>query len=344
MPKVSIIMPVYNVERYVSQVIKSVLNQTFQNFELIVINDGSTDRSKAIVENYLSDPRLKLIDKENAGVSAARNDGLKKAQGTYISFIDSDDEVDTNFLTRMIEKVNFSQPDVIMCGYYKEQLDEQETVKSRKAVQMEAGVYTRETPPNWKVDAESLAMMGYIWNKIYRKDILANHSILFNEEMNFLEDIDFNARVFKVSQSFIVIEDCLYHYKRRSQISLVSTFRANDFDMQLQSILSRQEILQKWGASFSQTKEAVAYLHIHAVKGYCVNLFLNKNQLTFVEKCDYLNEVIDRPLTQERVMAFQPQNMIDQILKVTIGKRMGYALALISTFYSAQKRVLKVKT
>ena len=336
-------MPFYNVEQYIDQAIKSVLNQTYEDFELIMINDGSTDHSQSIIHSYLSDSRLKLIDTENAGVSAARNDGIKEAKGTYISFIDSDDEIDINFLMRMMEKVKSNPADIVMCGYFKEQLNEDESLKSQVPVQMKAGNYTRENPPDWKVDADQLAMMGYIWNKLYKREILTKHLIQFNEEMNFLEDIDFNTLVFKASQTFIVIEECLYHYKRRSRTSLVSTFRSNDFDMQLQSILNRQEIMQEWGSSASKAEQAVAYLHVHTVKGYCVNLFLNKNQLTFAEKCDYLNEVIERPLTQERVLLFEPQNMIDRILEFTIGKRMGYALALISTLYSAQKRVLKLK-
>lgn len=333
-------MPVYNVEQYVDKAIKSVLNQSFKDFELIIVNDGSTDHSLELVKKYEYDSRIKIIDKENAGVSAARNDGIRMATGTYLSFIDSDDEVDENFLAKNLENTKDFQADIVMCGYYKDQLNEKEVISTRVPVWMEEGKYTREYPPEWKIDANSLAMIGYIWNKLYKRQVIIQNKILFNEEMNFLEDIDFNAAVFKKAKSFLVLENYLYHYKRRSRTSLVSTFREKDFDMQLQSILKRKSILQEWGSEASQVQQAVAYLHIHSVKGFCVNLFLNENQLTFIQKCEYLNEAIERPLTQERVQFFIPQNIIDRILKFTIGKRMGYALALISTFYSTQKKIL----
>ncbi|UJF15399.1 glycosyltransferase [Jeotgalibaca sp. MA1X17-3] len=343
MPKVSVIMPVYNVEQYVDQAINSILNQSFKNFEFIIINDGSTDHSLERIKKYQDDSRITVIDKENAGVSAARNDGIKMAKGIYLSFMDSDDEVEPNFLAKMVEHTKNIQVDMLMCGYYVEHLDEKEGMTKQVPVRMRAGTFTKEHPPDWEVDANSLAMLGYIWNKWYRRQVIIENHILFNEEMNFLEDIDFNAAAYKYAEDFLVLENCLYHYKRRRRTTLVSTFREEDFDMQLQSILKRKSILQEWGLETPQLEQVVAYLHVHAVKGFCVNLFLNENQLTFTQKCEYLNKVIERPLTQERVKLFIPQNIVDRILKLTIGKKMGYALAIISTFYSTQRKVLKMK-
>ena len=336
-------MPVYNVEPSVEKTIKSILNQTFKDFEFIIINDGSTDHSLERIKKYQDDPRIKIVNKENAGVSAARNDGIKLAKGMYLSFIDSDDEVDSNFLAKNLEHTKDFQADMVMCGYYVEHLNEKEEKTKQIPVWMQAGKFTRAHPPDWKIDANSLAMLGYIWNKLYRRQVIIENNILFNEEMSFLEDIDFNAAAFKQAKRFLVVENCLYHYKRRSRTTLVSTFREKDFEMQLQSILKRKKILQEWGLETTQLEQAVAYLHVHAIKGFCVNLFLNKNQLTFSRKCEYLNEVMERPLTQERVKLFIPQNPIDRILKITIEKRMGYLLAIISTFYSTHQKIIKVK-
>ena len=99
MPLISVIMPVYNVEQYLRRSIESVLNQTFKDFELICINDGSTDNSLEILNEYATkDPRIQIINQENAGLSCARNSGLEIVQGEYIAFIDSDDFYATNFL------------------------------------------------------------------------------------------------------------------------------------------------------------------------------------------------------------------------------------------------------
>lgn len=347
MIEVSIIMPVYNVEAYVEKAIQSILRQTFPDFELIIVDDGSSDDSMAVVSKYANDSRIKILHKENAGVSAARNDGIKAATGTYIGFVDSDDEVDEEFLSRFLSAAHATKADMIMAGYYKDQVNEKEERTSREPVRMKAGLYTRTEPPEWKIDANAMAMLGYIWNKLYRRERLIEEGVYFNEEMAFLEDIAFNAAVFEKISSFAVLEDCLYYYKRRKRTTLVSTFRSDDFDRQLEAIQHRKKILQDWGAGAEQAEKAAAYLHVHAVKGFCVNLFLNQNDLAFVEKCDYLNEVIERPLTRQRVQAFQPLNRIDRILKITVGRKKGYTLALISTLYStlynAQRKVLQTR-
>ena len=95
-PKVSVIVPVYNVEKYLKQCLDSIVNQTYKNLEIIIVNDGTKDNSMKIVEEYLQDKRIKVINKENGGLSSARNRGIEEATGEYISFVDSDDYIDLN--------------------------------------------------------------------------------------------------------------------------------------------------------------------------------------------------------------------------------------------------------
>ena len=94
--KVSVIVPVYNVEKYIRQCLESIINQTYKNLEIIVVNDGTKDNSMKIVEEYLSDERIKVINKENGGIASARNRGIDEATGEYISFVDSDDWLELN--------------------------------------------------------------------------------------------------------------------------------------------------------------------------------------------------------------------------------------------------------
>ena len=94
--KISVIVPVYNVEKYLKQCLDSIVNQTYKNLEIIIVNDGTKDNSMKIVEEYLQDKRIKVINKENGGLSSARNIGIKEATGDYISFIDSDDYISLN--------------------------------------------------------------------------------------------------------------------------------------------------------------------------------------------------------------------------------------------------------
>ena len=113
---ISVIIPVYNAERFVAQTLDSVLEQTYENWEAILVNDGSTDNSLDILQKYAQkDARFKIIDKKNGGVSAARNDGLKKAAGEYITFLDADDLWYPQFLEFMLQALQTLNPDVVWC-------------------------------------------------------------------------------------------------------------------------------------------------------------------------------------------------------------------------------------
>ena len=118
--KISVIVPVYNVEQYVGECIESILNQSFYDIELILINDGSKDNSGFICDEYAKkDNRIKVIHKKNEGVSIARNIGIKNASGKYIAFVDSDDLVDKEIYTTMLQAIEESGSDLVMCRYEK---------------------------------------------------------------------------------------------------------------------------------------------------------------------------------------------------------------------------------
>ena len=113
--KVSVIVPVYNVEKYIRQCLESIINQTYKNLEIIVVNDGTKDNSMKIVEEYLSDERIKVINKENGGIASARNRGIDEATGEYISFVDSDDWLELNTYEKLVEII--VDEDIIVFNY-----------------------------------------------------------------------------------------------------------------------------------------------------------------------------------------------------------------------------------
>lgn len=118
MPKISIVVPIYNAEKYLERCIQSILVQTYSDFEVLLINDGSKDNSIKICQQYeKKDNRIKVIDKKNEGVSQTRNQGIKIARGKYIQFIDSDDFIEPNMLEEMLEKAEKEEVDVCICGF-----------------------------------------------------------------------------------------------------------------------------------------------------------------------------------------------------------------------------------
>lgn len=117
MIKISVIIPVYGVEKYIRQCLESVIKQTYKNLEIIVVNDGTKDNSMKIVEEYLVDERIKVINKENGGISSARNRGIEEATGEYVSFVDSDDWLEIDLYERIVQILEGNKVDIIVFNY-----------------------------------------------------------------------------------------------------------------------------------------------------------------------------------------------------------------------------------
>ena len=199
MKKVSIIIPCYNVSKYINKCIDSVLNSTLKDIEVIVINDGSKDNTLDLLKEY-KDDRLIIIDKKNEGVAAARNDGLKKATGEYISFIDSDDYIDENMYSDMYNKAKKNNLDLIACDALLIYPNENRVVKSN--------ITDKSTKEELMIDAYAVT-----WNKLYRKEILKD--LTFTKGINLCEDVEFLYKVYSKINRVGSIYKAYYNYIQR---------------------------------------------------------------------------------------------------------------------------------
>ena len=186
MDKISVIMPVYNCEGYLRKSIESVLNQTYENLELILINDGSTDGSLEICEGYKKkDSRIILINKKNSGVSASRNAGIKKATGRYITFIDADDWVEDIMYETMINQFNTNEIQFVLCGCVKETQDGNkiELINNSEALINQNTFSVDYFIRRIYVDSD---IMFNVWNSIFIRKQVAE--VLFDERTSIAED------------------------------------------------------------------------------------------------------------------------------------------------------------
>lgn len=208
MPKISVIVPVYNAEKYLHRCIDSILAQTFTDFELLLIDDGSKDSSPAICDEYAEkDPRVRVFHKENGGVSSARNAGLDNAKGEWITFCDSDDWVESTLMHEVIQASLERNPNYIRYGYIKEYTSgKQEYYLYQEAIQVEG---TNIAEKLFNIFHESL-YYGFIWNSFFKKDIIDNTR--FDTKLPWLEDHTFSFVVMKKVNSCALINKALYHY------------------------------------------------------------------------------------------------------------------------------------
>lgn len=166
---VSIIVPVYNVEAYLDRCLSSIISQTYHNIEVILVDDGSTDQSGELCDQYQKqDSRIRVIHKENGGLSDARNAGIQISGGSYIAFIDSDDYVREEYIGRMMEEAERTDCDVVICGYSKKHA----SGESFDYIALPDTYEGRQIQKNFYDGKPSPEMFDVAWNKLYRKTLL----------------------------------------------------------------------------------------------------------------------------------------------------------------------------
>lgn len=244
---ISIIIPVYKVEQYLSKCLDSILAQTFSDFEALLIDDGSPDRSGVIAEEYAArDSRIKVFHKENGGVSSARNYGIKKAQGVYIAFCDSDDWVDADWLETLYRQICEYPVDLSVCGLTKED----ETGKTLFVVN-EHHVYAKnkEEALLTLFDGDGYyRYQGWVVNKLYKKDILIKNQIYFNDKISYSEDRLFNFFYLRHCKSVIYSTASKYHYLIRQNSAMTSYHENAVYDEKYGSFMDAFEIM--WNEKF----------------------------------------------------------------------------------------------
>lgn len=241
MNKVSIIVPVYNVEKYVSRCLESLISQTYKNIEIIIVNDGATDKSRSICEEYeKKDSRIKLINKENQGLGFARNTGLEYITGDYVLFVDSDDYVEKNLVEITYDLITKNNCDFIRFHNYREELNTgNKIVRTTKLIE---GLYDKKMlnqnilypiigvlPEQTGDDFIGMS----VWRNLYKTSIIKENNLKFVSEREFIsEDVIFNINYFLLSNKAYVINTPLYHYIVNDS-SLTSKYKADRFEKEV---------------------------------------------------------------------------------------------------------------
>ncbi len=214
-PKISVIVPVYNVEKYLAKCLDSILCQTFSNIEIICVNDGSTDNSRKILEEYKNkDSRIIIVDKKNGGLSSARNAGMKVAKGEFFSFIDSDDWVDFTMLEKLYKNMTFLDTDISICAVHQFDETNQKIDDSNPYYTLEyfdssfdnKSFSYKETKP-FIMDVCVMA-----WNKLYRRSLIDKCQAEFPDGLIF-EDGPFFFTIFFKTQKVSIVREFLYYYR-----------------------------------------------------------------------------------------------------------------------------------
>lgn len=243
MAKVSVIVPVYNVERYIRKCLESLINQTLYDIEIIVVNDGSTDLSKNIIEEYTNQySNVKYYKKENGGLSDARNYGMKYATGEYIAFLDADDYIDHKTYEIMYEKAKKENSDIVECNFY--------WVYGKRKKKDIGEKYDGKTEMMEKARVVA-------WNKLYRRELIEKLQIEFPKGLQY-EDVEFFYKLVPyIEKVSFVKEPLIYYVQRKESLSNFQNEKTRDIFTVLENVIS----FYKDKNLYEKYKEEVEYTY-----------------------------------------------------------------------------------
>lgn len=208
-PKVSIIVPVYNAEKSLARCVDSILNQEFRDFELILMDDGSKDRSGEICDGYArADARVVVVHKENTGVSDTRNQAIARARGTFLQFVDSDDWLTADATKLMVRAAEETGCDMVIADFYRvvgEMVSRKGDIDADQVIGREAFVgFMMENPADY--------YYGVLWNKLYRRSLVEAHGIRMDAKLSWCEDFLFNLEYVRYATTFYALRTPVYYY------------------------------------------------------------------------------------------------------------------------------------
>ena len=335
MKKVSIIVPVYKVEKYLKRSMDSLVNQTLEDIEIICINDGSPDNCLTILEEYKEKypDKIVIIDKKNEGVWKGRFDGIAKATGEYIGFTDSDDYIALDYAEKLYNAAKKDEADISVCGFYRVDV-ETEHVFSTEMTGYEGKVINMDKNPE-----DTLSINGALWNKLYKAEILKNMNNLKNPP-RILDDMMFFLLVLLNTNKITFINDSLYYYMVRSD-SIVATIKKEQIASTENAMLEVREIYKKSenGKKMEELLSAMAFLHF----GISLMFRISSDKQNFKQVLKENRNFLDREFPLWRKTKYL--NIIYTIrnrsnLKVAIMKKV-YVLHLYRAFLRIYKWILK---
>lgn len=282
---VSVIVPVYQAEKYLEKCINSILNQTYEDLELILVDDGSTDQSLGIIRQFQKkDKRIRYFHQQNSGVSAARNKGLEMSKGTQILFVDADDTIDVEMLTFMMDKMVRYEAEIVFCGFDYIYNDENVT----EIPELNEGNVKKEEIRKYFWKLYDQGILHNIGTKLYSKELLDRGKIKFEEKKQVYEDIQFCLEALKRAERIYVCQKSFYKYMMQiNPKSIQKTYRSG------------------YGISLQKLFEMISEMGIEKNKDFYLRFMDNillalKNEMLYsgkkvsgegIERCKYICEL-----------------------------------------------------
>lgn len=318
-PKISIIVTIYQVEQYIECCIQSVLNQTFKDFELILVDNGSADGSVSLCQKYKKiDDRIKLVQKNHGSIASGRNFGLEHATGEFIQFMDADDLIADDMLEKMYHAINQGDADLITCGYKKMYINEK-AEEYFVHCEVEDRTYKKEEfLPICAKYCENF-ILYFVWNKLYRTDIIRKNGIRFDESVTRSEDVLFNFEYIKFADRFTFIKEPLYIYNRSNVNSTSRGFQIQDVEMQGITYDRIRDYLIKQGV-YQSNEPYLEHQYAVAMFSLIAQAYITSLEVPNKVRRNYIRSILFNRTTQKALQYFSNSGFLSNIIKYKLFK------------------------
>lgn len=328
--KISVIIPAYNCADFIGDTIYSLKAQTLKDFEVIIINDGSTDNTLEEIERFQKkDERIKVFTVPNGGPAKARNIGIEKAQGEYLYFMDSDDTIANDMLFEMYQKALEFDLDMVACAYFMDDIGG----GHHYVTEFNHDPFVAKRPTEFRSKLMSLIksyMMNVVWNKLYKTSLIKEHKILFKDEIKNGEDRLFNMQTFKHIERFAFIDKPFYHYYLRGEDSLNNKYLPNRFEGSLSCYLELLKAYEEMNILTEKNKSYIDFIFIKGVVSCFTQLCVKSCTLKLKEKKAYIGELLENDYVKEAIKTsddeFSYSKHVNRILR-TKNKTLIYLMA-----------------
>jgi glycosyltransferase involved in cell wall biosynthesis len=342
--KISIIVPIYNSGKFVTRCIESILNQTYVNFELILVDDGSTDQSHSICKEYeCNDHRIRVFQQENSGASEARNLGLEKITGEYLMFVDSDDYIEPNMLEVLIKTADQESADFVMCGLVVDIYDKEGRIESSvHHTPSHRVIKGNSNIPKNIIDLVESEKISGPCCKLIKTKIIKNNNIKMPPHIALQEDLYFNIEVLGYVNKICVIPDSLYHYNQGVGETVTTRYYANRYEM-TNEVHNYLVNYYKERCNESDILGKIMYIYIKNTYAALMSMFHQNCNLLFSEKIGMINDIIDSEKFKNMMKMADRKGYKYKLLKIILKSKNRILIYYVSKFLYLLKNKFGLK-
>ena len=341
-PFISVVMPVYNVEKHLEKAVSGILDQSLQDFEIILVDDCSPDGCPALCDRIAaSDPRIRAVHHtENQGLSMARNTGMDQAAGQYIWFMDSDDYVEADLFECAAEALKDNPAEITVFGLTEDYYDPDDRLHHSKEILPEEKKFrTRQELREYVIELERQTLYGYAWNKFYDLDYLKKIGLRF-EKITLIEDILFNVKYCMDIQKMNILPFSGYHYNKRMDQSLTSKFVPEYYKLHRMRISLLRRQYEYWNMYTDSVKSILGALYTRYVFSAVQRNCDPRSEMNHASRIAWTKRLLREPLVNELIPYADSEGVLLKVLiQMLRGNHASAVVALGRLIYVCKSRL-----